>query len=353
MHILNKKKIIIAMSGGVDSSAAAWILKEQGYDVTGMMLKIWDDLSKCCSLADIADARDVAMNLNIPFYLKKFQPLFEKEIVTPFVESYLRGETPLPCATCNSKIKFPLIIEEGKKLGSDLLATGHYAKIKKLNDGSYSLFKGDDPNKDQTYFLFQLKQTELRHIIFPVGDMNKAEVRKIAENVGVNMAQKKESQEVCFVNDDYKGFVESRVPFNMLKKGNIVTKEGVILGKHLGIHRYTIGQRKGLGVSWKYPLYVIAIDAKNNNIIVGKNDDLYSNIVEANAVTWLNKVPQVDEIVTAKVRYRQIAEKAKVLSIDDHHIRLEFEDNQRAVTRGQGLVLYRDDSELLGGGIII
>jgi len=352
MHIINKKKIIIAMSGGVDSSAAAWILKEQGYDVIGMMLKIWDDLSKCCSLGDIADARFVANNLKIPFHLKQYQPLFEKEIVIPFIESYLKGETPLPCAHCNAKIKFPIIIEEGKKLGSDLLATGHYAKIKKLKDGTYSLFKGDDNKKDQTYFLFQLKQEELKHIIFPVGEMNKAEVREIAKNIGVDMAQKKESQEVCFVQDDYKGFIEAQAPKNALKKGNIITKKGEILGKHTGIHRYTIGQRKGLGISWKHPLYVIEIDAINNNIIVGKNDDLYTPVVKASNLTWLNKKPVLDEIVTAKVRYSQIAEEAKIIEINDNVIRLKFKNLQRAVTKGQGLVLYRNDNELLGGGFI-
>ena len=345
------EKIVIAMSGGVDSSAAAYILKEQGYDVIGMMLKIWDDLSKCCSLEDIADARDVAMKLNIPFYLKKYQPLFEKEIVTPFVQSYLRGETPIPCAFCNSKVKFPVIIEEGLKMGAKYLATGHYAKIKKIN-GRYSIFKGDDNKKDQTYFLFQLTQDHLKHIIFPVGEMDKAEVRKIAENIGLSMAKKSESQEVCFVNDDYKGFIENRVIPSRLKTGKIVTTKGMVVGVHKGIHRYTIGQRKGLGVSWKHPLYVVDIDAENNNIIVGANEELLTDSVNAHSLNWLNKTPLEGEIVYAKVRYRQNSEKGIVKKITDNEIIIDFEKPERAIAKGQALVLYSPEDELLGGGII-
>jgi tRNA-specific 2-thiouridylase len=183
--------------------------------------------------------------------------------------------------------------------------------------------------------------------------MNKAEVREIAQNIGVNMAQKKESQEVCFVQDDYKGFIESRAPKGSLKEGKIITRKGEILGKHEGIHRYTIGQRKGLGIAWEHPLYVIEIDALNNNIIVGKNDDLYSNIVSAKDLTWLNKVPKLDEVVTAKVRYAQVTEEAKIIEINDNIIKLKFTSPQRAVTKGQALVLYREDNELLGGGFII
>ncbi len=350
--IKENKKIVIAMSGGVDSSVAASLLKEEGYEVTGVMLKIWDDVSKCCSLQDITDAKKVADQLNIPFYVKEHQKSFKKEVVDNFIETYLKGHTPLPCSHCNEKIKFPLIIQEAEKLGVNLMATGHYAQIKKLEDGSYSLFKGVDSHKDQTYFLFRLNQNMLKHILFPIGTYKKEQIREIANKLQIETANKAESQEVCFVNDDYKGFIESQVPANKIKRGLFYTTEGRIVGKHDGIYKYTIGQRKGLNVAVGHPLYVIDINGSTGTILLGNEDELYKETVKAINLNWLNKVPETGEKIIAKIRYSHKGAIGTITSIDKDNIEVKFDEPQRAVTKGQALVLYKED-ELLGGGFIV
>ncbi|MBN2693084.1 tRNA 2-thiouridine(34) synthase MnmA [bacterium] len=350
--IKEKKKVVIAMSGGVDSSVAAHILKEEGYEVTGIMLKVWDDVSKCCSIKDILDAKRVAEQVGIPFKVIDVQKEFEKHVVNPFVKSYMEGKTPLPCALCNEHIKMPLLLKAASDIGFQYLATGHYVVRKELSDGSVSLFKGVDSNKDQTYFLFRLKQEHLQRLLFPIGDFVKSDIRDIAAKIGIDVAQKSESQEVCFVSDNYQEFLLKRVSKNEIKYGNFVSISGKILGKHNGIHSYTIGQRKGLGIALGKPAYVVAIDPMSGDVIIGDDLDLMKYEVTATNITWLNKTPKVGDEIEAKIRYRQKTDKAIIKHIDDNKITVIFKNEQRAVTPGQGLVLYSND-ELLGGGFIM
>jgi tRNA-specific 2-thiouridylase len=344
-------KALVAMSGGVDSSVAAWLLKQSGCELVGVTLKLFDG-SVCCSVDDALDARKVADRLNIPFYLFNFKQDFESEVIDRFAEGYKKGLTPSPCIDCNRYIKFEKLLERASSLEFDYMATGHYARIEK--DGERCLLKtGADPLKDQSYFLYMLKQSQLARTLFPVGGLAKAEVREIALAAGLANAKKKESQNICFVTDGkYADFIEERLG-KKFGKGDIVNKDGKILGKHNGFIRYTIGQRRGLGVSSAYPLYVCRVEPSANAVVVGRNADLFSKTV---TIKDINLIPftafEKTARVTAKVRYRQKAETATVRQTEEDTLVLEFDSPQRAVAKGQAAVLY-DGEIVLGGGTIV
>ncbi len=369
-------KVVVAMSGGVDSSVAALILQEQGYEVIGVSMQLWDygeaeengkvdTGGSCCSLDDLTDARRVADKLGIPFYILNMEKAFSREVVDYFVESYLSGETPNPCTKCNQILKFDLLLRKARELGVNLLATGHYARVvKKPEEGSggaYRLFKGVDPAKDQSYFLFTMNQDELGSVIFPLGAMTKEEVRAYAREHDVRTAEKEESQEICFIpDDDYGGFIAERTPAvngansggDLGKPGDIVDKDGKKLGSHRGLFRYTIGQRKGLNIGGAGgPYYVTGIEISANLLVVGPREELYSSGLVAREVNWVTTAPSPDETVTAKTRYRHEGSKCVVIEAPDKCVEVRFTKPEKAVTPGQAVVFYRGD-EVLGGGWI-
>ncbi len=349
------------MSGGVDSSVAAALLKEQGYEVIGVTMRLWDNSALeeesgatpggCCSLDDLYDARRVADALDIPYYVMNMEEHFTREVVDYFVSSYLKGETPNPCTRCNEEMKFRVLLNKARELKADLLATGHYAKISGGDGAPYTLSKGVDESKDQSYFLFTMNQEELSRVVFPLGGMTKDEVRAYAEKMGIRTAQKQESQEICFVpDDDYGRFISERVETAL--GGDIVDRDGNVLGSHEGLFRYTIGQRKGLGIGGPGgPYYVISLDMDTNRLVVGPKEGLYSNGLKAREVNWINEMPGAGEKLVAKTRYRHPGSICHIVKAGGGLLELAFEEPERAVTPGQAVVLYRGD-ELLGGGWI-
>jgi tRNA-uridine 2-sulfurtransferase len=352
------KKVLVAMSGGVDSSTAAFILKEEGFEVVGATLRLWrsdDDKQRpggCCSLADIHDARRVCNYLGIKHYVLNFEEEFKKIVVDDFVSSYLCGKTPNPCIVCNEKIKFSTLLKKTEALGFDLLATGHYARIEKSKN-DYLLKKGLDPAKDQSYVLYRLGQKELSSLIFPLGVYTKKEIRKMAIKAGLPAAEKPESQEICFVEKDYGSFINSYVPAatKKIKPGPIIGKDGKILGKHKGIIFYTIGQRSGLGLSLPEPVYVTKIDPENNIVFVGSREDSYSNRAVVEGLCWVSgKAPKLPLECLTKIR-RLHPEAESVLKKSGENIQVNFTAAQHAVTPGQSAVFYNNDT-VLGGGII-
>jgi len=367
-------KIAVAMSGGVDSSAAAGLLKEAGHELVGFTMQLWNQNrglnvdengeplpSRCCSLDDVYDARRVAEELGFPFYVLNLERDFEREVVGPFVQSYLEGETPIPCVACNSRLKFASLDRLAQSLGCEKVATGHYARVEfDKATNRYRLLRGVDPQKDQSYFLWELTQEQLSHALFPLGEMSKAEVRDLARRHGLTaVAEKAESQEICFVPDgDYAGFIDryleseghsDRAP----GAGEIVDASGRVLGEHRGVHRYTVGQRRGIGVSRELPLYVVRLDAAQNRVVVGESDELLSSKFIAAGVNWIAFEESRDPIRAAvRVRYRHTAAPATVEMIDEGRARVRFDEPQRAITPGQATVFYRSD-EVLGGGWIV
>lgn len=366
-------KIAVAMSGGVDSSAAAAILKEAGHDLVGFTMQLWnqnrglsvdengDPLpSRCCSLDDVYDARRVAEELGIPFYILNLERDFERDVVKPFVASYLDGETPIPCVACNSRLKFASLDRLARSLGCDKVATGHYARVRDDRAANrHRLLRGEDLRKDQSYFLWELTQEQLAHAMFPLGEMSKAEARGAARRHELAVAEKSESQEICFVPDgDYAGFIDRYLEAEGAADqtpaaGEIVNTRGETVGAHNGIHRYTIGQRRGIGVTNPLPLYVVQIDAARNRVVVGESDELLSREFVAAGVNWV-AFDEPREAVRAdvRVRYRHTPAPATIEAAADGRVRVRFDEPQRAITPGQATVFYRGD-EVVGGGWIV
>jgi len=348
------------MSGGVDSSVAAALLKERGFDVAGITMDIFplpkldcDNPRSCCGRGAIADANRVAAQLKIPHFIVNLRKPFHEWVVDNFCEEYAKGRTPNPCIRCNQHIKFDVLWQRAKKMGAEYLATGHHACILlDENSGRFILKKGSDPQKDQSYFLYTMTQDQLARTLMPIGDFTKREVRNKAKELGLAVCQRPESQEICFIPDDnYTRFLEQKVP-EVFQPGPIVDIEDRVLGHHKGIIHFTIGQRRGLGIAAPHPLYVLEIHPNSRKIVVGDNKHLYKKRI---VVSKLNHIPEADIrdpiAVTAKIRYRHREARALLLPIDKNNARLEFDVPQRAVTPGQSAVFY-DKDILLGGGVI-
>lgn len=340
------QKIVVAMSGGIDSSVAAYLLKKEGWDVIGVTMKLWEDCSKCCLPNNIRKAKKVAEKLNIPHYMVDFRKELKKEVIEYFLDEYTKGRTPNPCCVCNKALKFGLLLNEVRKLGANYIATGHYAKVEYNQDKKRWLLKeGEDKNKDQSYFLALLSQEQISKAIFPLGKYRKEKVRGIAKDIGLKMAER-ESEEVCFIPDgDILNFVKkSKLD---VKEGLIVDKEGNILGRHNGIAGYTIGQRRGVGIAVGKPVYVIGLDAASNTITVGKNEDLYKRKFIAEGLNLVS-IPGIDSKLKClvKIRYKHKKTAASIEVIDKDKVFVEFERLQRAITPGQLAVFYEEDKVL-------
>jgi len=347
-------RAVVAMSGGVDSSVAAALMVESGYEAVGITMALAGSASRCCSLADADDARRVAERLGIRFYVANYADRFEAEVKRPFADAYLAGRTPIPCVTCNSKFKFEYLVDRARVFGARCVASGHYARVDDdPKTGLKRLRTAVDAAKDQTYFLFELTQAQLRAAVFPLGGMTKREVREQARRLGLATAEKAESQEICFVPDgDYAAAVERIRPEGVPGEGDIVDGEGRVLGRHAGIHHFTVGQRRGLGVSASRPLYVARIDAARNRVEVGGIGELAARGARLERVSWVSGPPTVASLrARVKVRYRDAGTLAEVQPRAGGTANVIFDAPVRAVTPGQAAVFY-DGDEVLGGGWI-
>jgi tRNA-uridine 2-sulfurtransferase len=356
----NRKRIVVAMSGGVDSSVAAALYREQGHEVIGMTMQVWDyrkfdapegeTFGTCCSLDDVYDARRVAESLDIPFYVVNFEQAFQQAVIDEFCDAYFNGRTPNPCVLCNQVLKFELLLRKARELEADWLATGHYARVEE-GEGGYRLCKGRDAQKDQSYFLFTLTQDQLRQVRFPLGDMSKDEVREHAARFGLRVAEKAESQDICFVPDgDYVRFLEAERGAGRMD-GQIVHVSGQVLGAHQGTYRFTVGQRRGLGLAWPEPLYVVRVDAARRQVVVGEKAHLAVPELSARQVNWIGEKPADSFQAACRIRYRHREVPATIEPLADEGARVCFERPQEGVTPGQAVVFYQDDL-VLGGGWI-
>lgn len=347
------KKALIAMSGGVDSSVSALLIKQQGYQCIGATMSLFKK-SGCCSEQDILDAQQVCADMNIPHEIINFADSFKAQVINRFISAYTKGVTPNPCIDCNRYLKFGKLFDKAQELGCDYVVTGHYARIcynEKL--GRYLLLKGKDPAKDQSYVLYSLTQEQLQHVLFPLGEYQKTEIREIAEANNFVNAHKQDSQDICFVeNGKYAEFIEKRTG-KKFKAGNFVDVEGKVLGRHKGIIYYTVGQRKGLGLALPQPMYVKEIDVKHNQVILATNDQLFSTSVIAKDINLIDcdRITEPRRL-KARIRYHHIEQWATVTQPDKDTLVVEFDESQRAITKGQSLVLY-DGDIVVGGGTII
>jgi tRNA-uridine 2-sulfurtransferase len=354
-----KKRVVVAMSGGVDSSTAAWLLKEKGHEVIGATMCIGTPgrsqtgANRCCGFSDMEDARRVALQLEIPFYVFQFKEEFEKEVIDYFCKEYREGRTPNPCILCNEKLKFGSFLKRAMELGADYIATGHYARLE-FDEGSghYLLKKGVDRRKDQSYVLFSLRQDQLRHTLFPLGEFKKEEVRKMAFETGLRVHDKPESQEVCFIPEtSYHSFLSERLKEAIIA-GPILDREGNVLGKHKGIPFYTIGQRRGLRLAKGKPLYVIGIDREKNAVIVGEEREVYGDTFITHSVNWIRSQDTASPIsCRVKIRYKHPGAEATLFPMGEDALEVNLKTPQKAITPGQAAVFY-DGETVLGGGWI-
>ncbi|PRR78925.1 tRNA-specific 2-thiouridylase MnmA [Clostridium liquoris] len=353
------KKVVLGMSGGVDSSVSAYLLQQQGYEVIGVTMQIWQSDEEyeereggCCSLSSVNDARRVAYKLGIPFYVMNFKEEFKEKVIKNFVEEYKKGRTPNPCIACNKYIKFDSFLKRAMNLGGDYIATGHYARIEENEQGRFIIKKGVDPRKDQSYVLYNFTQFQLKHTLMPCGGYNKNEIRSIAKDIGLNVYNKKDSQDICFIPDnDHGRFIKKEIG-EEIKEGYFVDKSGTVLGTHKGIVYYTIGQRKGLGIALKKTMYVVKIDAEKNQITLGGNEELFKKEFisrDLNFIPFDNLLSPME--VDVKVRYSNGSSKGLISPLENGKVKIQLYNPHRAITKGQSVVFYSGEV-LVGGGII-
>lgn len=358
---MGKKTVVVGLSGGVDSSVAAYLLKKQGYDVIGVTMQIWQEEDSCtveenggcCGLSAVEDARRVAQKLDIPYYVMNFRKEFQEQVIDYFTREYLEGRTPNPCIACNRYVKWESLLKRSLEIGADYIATGHYARVEQLPNGRYAIRNSVTAKKDQTYALYNLTQEQLARTLMPVGAYTKEEIRKIAEETGLPVAHKKDSQEICFVPDnDYAGFIKNSTG-KTIPKGNFVQADGKVLGEHQGIIHYTIGQRKGLNLSMGHPVFVTKIRPDTNEVVIGENEDLFINTLLCDRVNFMAIEGLEEEVrLKAKIRYNHPGAECVISPAEDGKVRVTFDQPQRAITPGQAVVFYQGEY-VAGGGIIL